>query len=53
MAPVYVGPLRDYIGDASGWSSDDRGAADQFRQLVREHRDNLAMVQNFADDGDC
>jgi hypothetical protein len=52
---VYVGSLRDYIGDESGWRRDDRGAADQLRQLARDHHDNLAMVQIFAsdDDGDC
>jgi hypothetical protein len=52
---VYVGSLRDYIDDDSGWRRDDRGAADQLRQLARDHRDNLAMVQIFAsdDDGDC
>jgi hypothetical protein len=49
---VYVGPLRDYMGD-SRWTADDRGAPDQLLQLAQDHRDNLAVVQIFAsNDGD-
>lgn len=51
---AYIGPLRDYMRD-SRWMTDDRGTADLFQQLARDHRDDLAIVQIFAkdDDGGC